>query len=887
VRAVLALLIRLLPAPFRRQFGADILEQIRRDHERAAERGLRAVVRFAALTAADLLRSAAAERLAPTWVAEREFSARSGRHWTMDGWTRDLRHALRSLRRAPGFTAVTVVTLGLAIGANAGIFSVVDTVLLDPLPFGNADRLVYIGASAPGSDMPDEFGVSVEFVVQYRERSQLLEEVSTYNSFTATLRAGDRVERIRMSMPTTSMFSTLDVTPVLGRLPTAADEDRVAVISHALWVTWFGSDPDVLGRTYEMAGAPRTVIGVMGPEFRFPDDGTLLWIPVVIRPVDIVPGRFGLPVVGRMAPGVTPAQVAAELGRLARQLPERFGGSADYARLIERHRAVVRPLEAQLMGSVSGSLWVLLGSVGIVLLIACANVANLFMVRAERKQRDLAIRRAIGAGRAHLLRSQMSETLIMAVLAGGLALVLAWITVPLFVRLAPAGILRLHDAHLNLPTLGFTAGITVLSAFLCGLVPAIRSSAPNLGRLRDGSRGSTSRRSWGRDGLVVAQTALALVLLIGSGLLIRSFEALRDVDPGYDTKDIFTFQFAPEQASLTDGPSWARFHHAFMDRLAALPGVESVGIVENVPLDEGVSDMRVRREDRPAGDGAGTLLSYTFTSGDYFGTMGISLLAGRPFTQADDLTNHGNIIISRSAADLLWPGENAVGRRVQREGAETWETVVGVVEDVMQYGFRDTPQAMIYFPLVGQTPESWWLSSPAYVVKTPRASSIAPEIRALVHEVTPEAPMYRVYTMEGLARNSMMQLSFTMLTLGMASMLALLLGMIGLYGVLSYIVAERTREIGVRMALGAQVGQVRRMVVTQGARVVTIGVVLGVVVAWATTRVLGGLLYGVGAVDAATFGAMSATMLSVGLLASYVPARRASGVDPIRTLRGD
>jgi predicted permease len=431
----------------------------------------------------------------------------------------------------------------------------------------------------------------------------------------------------------------------------------------------------------------------------------------------------------------------------------------------------------------------------------------------------------------------------------------------------------------------FTFVVALLSSLLFGLVPALRASAPNPNRLREGERGSTGQRHWLRDGLVVAQTALALVLLIGSALLVRSFAQLRDVDPGYDTEGVLTFQLAPESDSLTDGPSYARFHLDFMNRLAAMPGVESVGIVENVPLNEGLDSQRFLTEETAADVEGGALLRYTYAAGDYYRTMGIEVLRGRPFTRADHVSQPGNVVISESAAELLWPGEDPIGRRLTMRDSEHWETVVGVVEDVMQDTFRDTPEPLVYFPLVGQTPDRWMLPSPAYVVKTARTEAIVPEIRALVGELAPGAPMYRVFTMDGLAADSMMQLSFTMLTLAVAAGLALVLGAIGLYGVLSYVVAGRTREIGVRMALGAQAAGVRRMVVAQGARVVGLGVLIGVAAALATTRVLANLLYGVGGTDVATFLAMAMGMFGIGLLASYVPARRASSVDPVESLR--
>jgi predicted permease len=783
---------------------------------------------------------------------------------------------------------MAVGTLALAMGALAGMFSVVDTVLLRPLPYAHPDRLVYIAATAPGSDMTGEFGVSNEFFLQYKEESKLLEDVSTFNSFTATFRTKDRVERIRMSGPTNSIYSTLGARPALGRLPTPEDEDNVVLISDALWATWFGRDPSVVGKPFEVAGSSRTIIGVMGPDFKFPNDGTLLWIAGEIRADSTLrTGRFGTPLVGRMAPGATVEGVADELTTLAKRLPERFGGTAGYARIIGQHRAVVRPLLDQMLGSATRSLLVLLGAGAIVLLIAWANVANLFMVRAEGRHRDLAVRRAIGATRTQLVRLQLSESVIVALVAGAAAVVLSVITLPIFLRAAPPGIPRLDEVHLNLATLAVTLLVVVLSAIACGIVPALRASAPDLRRLREGGRGSTGRRHWGRDALVVGQTALALVLLIGSGLLVRSFDALRRVDPGYDTKDIFTFQFAPDQPTLTDGPTWSRFHLDFMNRLRALPGVTTVGLVENIPLNEGTRTARFHNEGTSDPE-AGPLLNWTWAAGDYFKAMSISVLAGRSYTDDEEQHWSGNVVISRSAAKTLWPNQDAIGRRFQMEGLDsTWLTVSGVVEDVMQDTFRDTPQSLVYYPLVGPQADSWRIGSPAYVLKTARAELIAPEVRTLIREVAPEAPFYRVFTMAGLAKDSMVQLSFTTLTLGVVSALALILGAVGLYGVLSYIVAERTREIGVRMALGATAQQVRRMVVGQGSRVVGLGVVIGVAAALASTRALGSLLFGITAIDVRTFLAMSALMVAIGLLASYLPARKASSVDPMESLRSD
>ena len=804
-------------------------------------------------------------------------------------WATDLRHAWRALLRTPGFLVTSVGTLALAIGAVTGMFSVVNSVILKPLPFPGPDRLVAVSGTAPGSDLPERFGVGLDFYFHYKENSRLLDGIFGFGSGSSTLRTEERVERIPMAWPGNDMYHTLGVRPQLGRLPVPEDADRVVLISHPLWQSWFGGDSSVIGRTYFVSGEMRQIIGIMPPEFRFPNDDTQLWVAGEPRLDQVQPGSLGLPIVARMKEGVTREQLAAELTQLSKGLPARFGGPPNYARLIEQHRAVIDPLLDRIVGpTVHTSLWVLLGGVGIVLLIACANVANLFMVRAEARHRDLAVRRAIGAQRAQLVRLQMTEAFLVALVAGSIAVVLAAVTLPLFLRAAPEDIPRLGLAGLDGWTVGAAFFLVLIAALACGAVPALRASSPDLSRLREGGRSGTGRRHWARDGLVVGQTALALVLLIGAALLVRSFQQLRNVDPGYDTENIFTFQFAPEQDHLVDGPSWGRLHLDFMDRLRALPGVTSVGVVNNLPLDEGTNGGRWLT-DTMTEEAGGTLLDQNWAGGDYFQTIGIDLLRGRTFTNDEAVTPNSSIIVSRSAAETMWPGQDAVGQRLRRRlGGEVLAfTVVGVVEDVKQDDWREAGEAVGYFPLTGPAAGIWGMGSPAYVVKSARAEGLTREVRELVRQVAPEAPVYREYTMEFLARRAMVQLSFTMLTLGVVSGLALILGAVGLYGVLSYVVAERTREIGVRMALGATAGSVRRMVVTQGARVVLVGVVIGVAAALAATRLLGTLLYGIRAVDPVLFAAMSLMMVAIGMVASYMPARRASSVDPLESLRSE
>jgi predicted permease len=809
--------------------------------------------------------------------------------WLDDG-VRDLRHAWRSLLRTPGFLVASVGTLALAIGAVAGMFDVVHTVMLQPLPYPAPDRIVSLMGSSPGSDLGEQFDLGTEFYVHYKERSKLLAGLFSYGAGTSTFRTADRVERIPMAWPTNDMYSTLGVRPQLGRLPVEADNDDAVVISDQLWNTWFSRDKSVIGKWFFVSDSMKQIVGVMPAGFHFPDDNTLLWVSGEVKANQVRPGFFGTFVAARMKDGVTTEQVATELTTLAKQLPARFGGSPGYARVISNYRALVMPMLDRMVGrTLKTSLWVLLGAVSLVLLIACANVANLFLVRAESRRRDLTVRRAIGASRGQLVRFQMAEAFAIALAAGCVALVLAAITLPLFLRAAPDGIPRLREVSLNGLTLAATFGLVVVVALVCGAAPAIRASSPDLSGLRAGGRGSTGGRQWGRDLLVVGQTALALVLLIGSALLVDSFRRLRNVDPGYDIRDIYTFQFAPQQRGLRDGPSLGRMHLAFMQRLRALPGVTAVGVVNNVPLDEGTPSIRVR-PDQMRGDAEPLLMNMNFSGGEHFKALRIPVLQGRVFTDDEAVAPNNSVVISRSAAEKLWPGQSPLGRQLRpRFGSEDTLsfTVVGVVGDVKQNDWRETGQAVVYFPLTGPSPTAWGMGSPAYVVKSSRADMLKREVRSLVHDIAPEAPVYREFTMEFLARRSMIQLSFTMLTLGIVSALALLLGVVGLYGVLSYVVAQRTREIGVRMALGATSAAVRRQIVSQGAKVVFAGIVIGILAAIASTRFLATLLYDVKAVDPRVFAAMSITMLAMGVLASYMPARRASAVDPIEALRSD
>ena len=806
----------------------------------------------------------------------------------LETWFRDFRHAARSLASVPGFTFIVVATLALAIGANAAIFSVVNAVLLEPLPYPNADRLVHIGGSAPGTDQPPELGVADELYFEYRASVPAIEDSALYGTGSATTRVDAQVDQLFVTRATPSFFTTLGAQPLHGRLPTDQDTDSVVVISHWMWQTWFASDQNVIGRSYFFAGANRSVIGIMPPEFRFPDERTAFWVPLVLRPAQVTAGGFGPSMVARMAPGTTVDGLVAQLEPLARRVQQRLGGPAPYVRIMERHRPVVKPLRDHLAGGISTPLWILLGTVAIVFLIACANVANLFTARAEGRRRDLAVRRALGARRGDLVRSQVTEALLLAAAGGAVGALIAWAGVPLLVSAAPdavgggfgsAPIPGLADARLDLTALLFTVGISLLAACAFGLLPALSFSGSQMGSLQDAGRGIVGRRSVVRDALVVVQTASALVLLVGSALLMRSFWQLSNVDAGYDTKNIFTFQIAANRPDLKTRADMSRFQYAFMDRLAALPGVESVGFITTLPLDEGAGSQNVTTPRIVASGAEAPLVRVAAAGGAYFQTMGIELLRGRHFERIEEEQGIRNVIISQAAARLLFPDEDPLNKQVRpATGGPEWFTVIGVVEDVLVDDLRrDTPEPMVYLPGVS--------GSPAYVMRSSRADQLAPDVRTIVREVLPNSPMYRIFTMERLAANAMASLSFTMLMVGIAALLSLILGAVGLYGVLSYRVTRSAREIGVRMALGAEATSVRWMFVRQGGQVALIGVVVGVLAAVALTKYIQTLLFGVQRLDVAAFAGMSAVMLAVALLASYVPARRASRVDPVIALR--
>ena len=799
--------------------------------------------------------------------------------------------SLRSLRKTPAFTLTGVLMVGLALGMLSALFSAVHTVLLQALPFAEPKTLFYASGEAPSSQFTGELGVSDEFLVHFQQRAKLIEHVATYRNFTNSFQRDQRVERLEMALGSADLFKALGTAPQLGRLPGVADQDTdmVVLLSDHLWADWFNRDPNVIGKQVIIFGEPREVIGVMPANFVFPINETGVWLSRNVKETDAATrlGRYGDGLVVRAKAGVSATQIQQELQTLVRELPARFGGDAAYAELISQYRVFVMPLSEQLLGPIAGPLWLMLAAAALLLIIAAANLAGLFQVRAEARQREMAVRFALGSGRANLVALILGEAMIISLLAAALGLVLATAILPALLQFAPTGILRLQSTQIGPITVLMSVCAALLVGVLSGFYAALRASRPDVERLRGGGVGGSPAQQRFRKALVVGQTALALILLIGAGLLMRTAAALNAVDPGYDAKDVFTFQFAPDQRAHPDAAAWARFHQDFMQRLDALPGVDSVGLVENIPLNEGTSTVRARTEAMTVPISEGAVVNLTFTAGDYFRSMGIPVLAGRVF-DARDHAGSGNIVVSKAAADKLWPGQDPIGKRLQREGLEQWETVIGVVGSVLQSNFWTEAEPLFYEPLMGPVAEtSWRVTSPAYVIKSSRADAIAPEVRALIRSVAPSAPMYRQFTLARLVEASMARISFTLVALTAAAILALLLGIIGLYSVLSYLINQRTREFGLRMALGAHAQQLQYSIVGQGMRVVLLGALIGVVLSALASQALASLLFGVATLDLLTFAGTTAAMLMLGALASYVPARRATTMNPMNALRSD
>ena len=822
----------------------------------------------------------------------------------MDTLFRHFRTALRKLRRSPFFALLAIFTLALGIGANAAIWNVVDTVLLRPLPYPESERLVGVWHTAPGLDIP-QFGHSDATYLIHRELNTAFEDLALYQGSSATLTGEGTPERLSVARVTPSLLPVLQVEPAMGRGFTEAEgvpgAERTILLSHGLWSQRFGAATDILGRRVEIDGTPRTVIGVMAPDFTFPDPEIQAWLPLAFDTAQLQPGNFNYDGVARLVPGATPEQAAEAMASHIFRMPELYPESRISKGMLEQARfaGIVHPLHQDVVGTVGNVLWPLLASVGLILLIACANVANLFLVRAEGRQQELAVRGALGARRSDLALGFFSESLLLALGAAGLGLGLAWGGLELLIAYGPQELPRLTELGIEQRTLLFTLALAVSSGLLFGLLPALRR-APDPGTaLKEGGRSSTGggleRRA--RAALVVGQIALALVLLAGSGLMVRSFQELGRVDPGFDTEGLLTFRIALPDANYPDQPSRLAFHQQALETLGAMPGVEASAAVSHFPLAVGNSNSAHTFEDFPvAPDTVPPILDVRYTSEEYFTTAGIPLIEGRTFESTDLDAGQRVVVISEDLARRLWPNESAVGKRIYRGVPEDqeipWSTIVGVVGSVHHEGLDRPTTEAVFYPLVEPADPT----NPNDQPYTPRslvfalrsdlpAASLTESVRAALRELDPDLPLAQVNTAEQLLSASRARTAFTMTLLLLAAVVALVLGTVGLYGTIAYSVSQRLREIGVRMALGAHRSDVTRMVVGQGLVLAGLGVGLGLLGAFGATRLLSSLLFGVSAQDPLTFMGVALLLLTVATLASWLPARRAAAVSPLEALR--
>lgn len=822
----------------------------------------------------------------------------------MDRLSRHLKLAARKLLRAPLFTITAAITLAIGIGANTAIFSVVNSVLLKALPYEQPDRLVGLWNTAPGLGF-DILNQAPASYLTYRADTRTLEDIGLWASNGAQITGLDQPEQVETLMVTDGFFPTLGVGTAVGRTFSAEDDAfgaaQTVMLSHAYWQRTFGGDPDVIGRTLTMNGTPREIIGVAPAGFTFLDRTPEVFFPAAFNESEVQMGNFSYQLFARMKPGVTIEQVDAELTQLMNVAIDRYPGPVTHSMLEQAQFATVtRPLKEDLVGDVRPVLLVLLGTVGMVLLIACANVANLFLVRAEGRTRDVAVRTALGADRGEIARQFLSESVLLGLAGGAAGIVLAFGGLKLLTALGPAQLPRLAQIGLDPTALGFTLIVSIVAGLLFGIVPLLRYGRPDLvPSLKEGGRGGGAGRDRRRaqNVLVIAQVALALVLLVGSGLMIRSFQALRNVDPGFDDPEqVFTFRVAIPSAAVPDADETVQMFQQMESALRNIPGVRSVGTTSALPMNGMSSNDALFVEDDPVAEGElPPIRRMNWVLPGYFETMGIPMIAGRDVEWTDLYDRQPVVVVSENFARENWQDPRmAVGKRVAviniTGGAPVWQEIVGVVGDVHADGLDQPPPAAAYWPVVqgnlyGEGEELRRGLAFAVRAEPGAIPTLLPRVQEAIWSVSSSVPLARVRTLGQIVDDSMARTSFALVMLGIAAAVALLLGAIGIYGVISYTVSQRTREIGVRMALGAEQNAVAGMVVRQGTTLAGLGVVVGLIAAFGLSRLMNSLLYGVEAIDVPTYAAMAVTLSAVAVLASWFPARRAAGVDPAVTLR--
>ena len=797
----------------------------------------------------------------------------------------DLRYGARRLVKNPGFTVVAVITLALGIGANTAIFSVVNTVLLQPLPYKDSDRLMMVWEENTRQGFPRN-SLSAANYIDWRDQNQVFEGTAVLAHQSFNLTGAGEPERIDGRRVSTSLFGVLGVEPQLGRafLPEEdqAGSNRVVIISHGLWQRRFGSDTSIIGKPLALNGESYTVVGVMPPHFQFPSREVDMWVPIAFNAREAANrGRHYLESVARLKPGITLEQARADMNDIATKLQQQYPDTNTGI------GAVVIPLHEQVVGDIKPALLVLLGAVGLVLLIACVNVANLLLARAAAREKEIAIRLALGGRRFRLVRQFMTESVLMAAIGGVVGLLLAMSGVNLLRAFIPENISQVKAVTIDARVLGFTLLASLLTGIIFGLVPATHASKFDLNEpLKEGGRDSSagSRGNRIRGLLVIAEVAVSLVILIGAGLLIKSFVRLNKVDPGFQAKNLLTMQVVLPQSKYSEPRVRSAFYTELLKRIESLPGVESAAVTNYVPLLMQGDTVGITIEGRPD-PGPGQVLDVVtrVISLHYFNALGIEVLQGREFTEQDKANDV--VIINETMARRLWPAEDPIGKRIKVGSFNTsnpWMTIIGMVKDVRQFELTAEPRLQMYLPYE-QIP-----SFPPYhlAVRTNvEPLSVATAVRRTVWDIDKDQPVSNIRTMENVVSESVSRQRFSTLLLGLFAAVALVLAAVGIYGVISYSVAQRTREIGIRMALGAQSRDVLKQVIGQGVKLALAGVVVGMIGAFALTRLMRSLLFGVSVTDPLTFVGLSLLLIVVALVACWIPAQRATKVDPLLALR--
>jgi len=807
----------------------------------------------------------------------------------------DLRYAIRTLAREPGFTLVALVTLALGIGANTAIFSIVNAVLLRPLPYHEPERVVLLWSHWTNWT---KTWVSEPELADY-EQARSLEYVAGFSSTSFNLTGGPGSEPLRVlaAQVQAPMFDALGAKPLIGRV-FSADEDRpgrerVVLLTEGLWRSRFGSDPSVVGRTIDLDAVAYTVVGVLPASLRLPLDYatrtlTQIWVPLALGPVDPQErGNHGINALGRLKPGVTLPQAQAEIDTITRGFLRQYDDLYD-----ETFGLTLVPAPIEVFGDIRPALMILLLAVGAVLLIACANVANLLLARSESRQKEIAVRVALGAGRHRIVRQLLTESMALSVVGGAAGIALAYALTQGLVALDPLKIPRVQDIALDARVLAFTAAISALTGVLFGIVPALQSSRTDLQSvLKEGGRDSRVGAGWLRRVLVTSEIAASVVLVAAAMLLARSFARLLDVDAGFNPAHVLTLRTSLPNATYTDSAAMVRAYAEVGRRLRESPGVQAAGAVTGLPMASTRGDWGIRIEGRPMDPREGLAADWQVVTPGYFEALGTPLRGGRTFSDADTASSLPVIVVNETMAKKYWPGVDAVGRRMTMGSNDRWITVVGVVADIHHRGLDMEPRPEMYRPHTqfryggADAPAVPMMTWAVRTTDDPRAA--VSYARAAVSAVDARLGISDVATMDAVVADSTSDRRLNMLLFVLLGTLALALATVGVYGVVAYSVSQRTHEIGVRMAIGARPNDVVRLMLGEGGRLAVAGVVAGSLIALAAARLIRGLLFEVSATDPLTFVAVAGGLLAVALLASYIPARRATRVDPMIALRGE